>query len=105
MEIKPNYKAHLFVCTNSPEKPGKCGHKNAEDLRRRLKERAKIEFGKSVRVNMSGCLGHCEHGIACVIYPQEQWFLELNDNPRDEERLFDALKSAVATANAGESHK
>lgn len=89
-----NFKTHLFVCTNSPDKPGKCGHKNAEDLRRRLKERCKGPFGKEVRVNAAGCLGHCENGIAAVIYPEAKWFLNLENSTTDEDRLFEAVSQA-----------
>lgn len=87
------YKAHLFVCTNAPDKEGKCGHKNSENMRRSLKERCAKEFGKDVRVNMSGCLGFCEKGIAAVIYPQEQWFFNLTT--QDEDLLFNAVKDAA----------
>lgn len=90
-----DFKAHLFVCTNSPEKSDRCGSKNAEDLRKRLKKRCGKEWGKAVRINSSGCLGHCEEGIACVLYPQNQWFLNVSDREKDEELLFEAVKNAV----------
>lgn len=72
------YKTHLFICTNSPDKPGKCGSKDAEKLRKEVKDICKNEFGKSVRVNSAGCLGYCERGIAAVIYPQGEWLFELD---------------------------
>lgn len=96
----PGYDTHLFICTNSPDKPGKCGSKGSEELRRNLKERCRSEFGKQVRINASGCLGHCEHGIAAVLYKDKaplgheksEWFLELN---KDEgEILYQAIKTA-----------
>ena len=71
------YKTHLFICTNSPDKEGKCGSTGSENMRRDLKEQCKNEFGKEVRVNASGCLGYCEHGIAAVIYPEGDWMLDL----------------------------
>jgi (2Fe-2S) ferredoxin len=87
-------KAHLFICTNSPDKVGRCGNKNSEQMRRSLKERCQAEaWGKNVRINSSGCLGQCEQGIAAVIYPQETWFLNLKDS--DENFLFQAVKEAV----------
>lgn len=91
------YKAHLFVCTNAPDKDGKCGHKNSENMRRSLKERCTKEFGKDVRVNMSGCLGFCERGITAVIYPQSKWFFDLKTT--DEEKLFQAVKDVVSETN------
>jgi (2Fe-2S) ferredoxin len=84
------YKNHLFVCTNSPGKEGKCGSKGAENLRSSLKEKCRTEFGKDVRVNASGCLGYCEKGIAAVIYPKGEWFLELKET--DETQLLEALR-------------
>ncbi|MBX3018979.1 MAG: (2Fe-2S) ferredoxin domain-containing protein [Bdellovibrionaceae bacterium] len=93
-----SFKAHLFVCTNSPDKSHKCGSKGAEELRKRLKDRCKNEFGKSVRVSSAGCMGKCEEGIACVIYPQNEWFLNVEDRGRDEDRIFEAVRSAVKNA-------
>lgn len=95
---KVKYKAHLFICTNQPQNPEKCGSKQAEDLRRRLKERAQQEFGKDVRINAAGCLGACEDGIACVLYPQGQWFLNMKNDPKDEEKLLSAVRVAVMAA-------
>lgn len=83
MADSEGYKAHLFICTNSPEKSGKCGGKGAEDLRKDLKERCKNAFGKEVRVNSAGCLGYCERGIAAVIYPQEKWYFDLTKHDAD----------------------
>jgi predicted metal-binding protein len=88
------YKTHLFICTASPEKPGKCGHKNSEALRRELKEVCKHEFGKDVRINASGCLGHCERGINAVIYPSGKWFHELTD--KDGAQLLEAVRADMA---------
>lgn len=71
------YKTHLFICTNSPDRSGKCGSKGSEALRAELKDKCRSEFGKEVRVNSSGCLGYCEHGIAAVVYPAGEWLLDL----------------------------
>lgn len=98
IDKKPGYDTHLFICTNSPDKPGKCGSKGSEELRRNLKERCNNEFGKQVRVNASGCLGHCEHGIAAVLYKNKvghqgsEWFLDLTKE--DSEILYAAIKAA-----------
>lgn len=77
------YKTHLFICTNAPNKEGKCGSKGAEDLRRDVKEICKDKFGKDVRVNASGCLGYCERGIAAVVYPAGEWLFDLNKKDVD----------------------
>lgn len=71
-----SYKAHLFICTASPDKPGKCGSKGSMDLRTKLKTAcAQKSFADQVRINTSGCLDQCEHGIAAVLYPEGKWFL------------------------------
>lgn len=87
-------KSHLFICTNGPDKEGKCGHKRSEQMRRTLKERCAAEpWGKDIRINSSGCLGECEQGIVAVMYPLTQWYFELKDT--DGETLFQAVKNAV----------
>lgn len=88
-------KAHLFICTNKPDKDGKCGSKGSEELRAELKQRCKEAFGKNLdlRVNSSGCLGQCERGITAVLYPQGKWFFELNK--KDGDILFEAVKEAM----------
>jgi (2Fe-2S) ferredoxin len=50
-------------------------------------------WSKEVRVNASGCLGHCERGISAVLYPQGEWFFDLTDSSTD--LLFAAVKAAV----------
>lgn len=77
-------KTHLFVCTNAPDKPGKCGSKGGADLRMALKDlAAKEPWAKECRVNAAGCLGQCESGIAAVIYPQGDWTLNLKSTDTD----------------------
>ncbi|MFN7729164.1 MAG: (2Fe-2S) ferredoxin domain-containing protein [Bdellovibrio sp.] len=84
-----SYKTHLFVCTNAPDNPKKCGSKGSEDMRRRLKDTCFKKYGKDVRINASGCLGYCERGIAAVVYPSGQWLLDLTN--QDDQKLLDAV--------------
>ena len=88
-----SYKSHLFICTNSPDKSGKCGSKNSEALKKELKEKCKEAFGKDVRVSSSGCLGYCERGIAAVVYPDAKWLFDLEDS--DGDQIFKAVKKSV----------
>lgn len=92
------YKAHLFICTNSSDIASKCGNKGAEKLHKALKEKCAKAFlnepwAKDVRINKSGCLNQCEKGIAAVLYPQNQWFL--NKTEHDTEELFKAVETAA----------
>ena len=90
---------HLFICTNSPDREGKCGHKGSEQLRQKVKEQLLTEANeKKVRVNAAGCLGHCEDGITAVIYPQAEWMLNLKNTDEDVAKIVAAIKSKL---NAG----
>jgi len=97
----PGYKAHLFVCTNSPDKPGKCGSKGSEEIRMKLKEACRNEFGKTVRVSSSGCMGYCERGIAAVIYPQNEWMLDLTKD--DSAKVLEKVQEAVRKVDASQA--
>ncbi len=56
-----------------------------------LKSWVKEEGLKSkVKVSKSSCLGHCESGITACIYPQNEWFHEL------EPKNLQALKNMLA---------
>jgi predicted metal-binding protein len=85
-EQTTGYQTHVFICTNSPDNPKKCGAKDSESLRKEVKEKCQALYGKSVRVNSAGCLGFCESGIASVIYSQNQpaeWNLKLDSSQSD----------------------
>ncbi len=82
--MEKKYQTHVFVCTNGPDRKGKCAARGSEALRKELKAQCKEEFGKSVRVNTSGCLGFCENGIAAVIYPAGEWLLNLKEKDADD---------------------
>jgi (2Fe-2S) ferredoxin len=88
-----SYKSHLFICTNKPDKPGKCGYEGSDDLRAKMKERCREAFGKDVRVSSSGCMGMCEHGIVAVVYPQGKWLLDLQK--KDDDIVFDAVAESM----------
>jgi (2Fe-2S) ferredoxin len=92
-EENTGYQCHVFVCTNQPDNPSKCGSKGSESLRKELKEKCAQAFGKAVRVNASGCLGYCEHGIAAVLYPQGQWLLDLNKDSGN--KIFQEVSETI----------
>lgn len=86
------YKTHLFICTNGGTNPEKCASKGSENLRAQVKDQCKA-LGKEVRVNASGCLGKCEHGIAAVIYPEATWLVNLTEN--DNTKLVEAVETSL----------
>ena len=73
----PYYRLHVFCCTNQ-RPPGapkpSCGHQGSEPLRNYLKQKAKEQGLKDVRVNTAGCLDRCELGPCMVIYPEGVWY-------------------------------
>jgi (2Fe-2S) ferredoxin len=70
-----SFDLHVFVCTNVKENRESCGPKNSDLLRQELKDWCKLNFGKRVRINSSGCLDRCSQGIAVAIYPKNEWLL------------------------------
>lgn len=82
---------HLFICTNKRDGKESCGGSGSEELVDELKKWTKAEGLKgTVRVNKSGCLGPCEHGIVAVCYPEGNWYTELK--PSDADKLKKILK-------------
>lgn len=72
------FERHVFVCTNqrAPRHPrGCCADRGAELVLDRLKrELAAKGLKGSQRVNASGCLDHCEHGVTIAVYPEAVWY-------------------------------
>lgn len=73
-----HFEKHVFVCENKrdPSAPRpSCGHKNSAQLRNFMKDKVKEMCpGRSIRVNMAGCLDRCEEGPSVVVYPDGKWF-------------------------------
>ncbi|TNF27013.1 MAG: (2Fe-2S) ferredoxin domain-containing protein [Deltaproteobacteria bacterium] len=94
MEIKTSpFKLHYFVCERCTYMIDDelCPKDTAMDLRKRLKDMAMEHFPKAeVRINGSGCLGQCEHGIASILYPKGEFRTGLR--PGDETKLIEWLK-------------
>lgn len=94
---KPDLKVHAFICTSCQHKKSDGTYTDPEqtsDLRNRVKKWANEKYGKAkIRVNSSGCLGQCEHGISCAIYPQNQWLLGLS--PNDDQIIQDAIEKMM----------
>jgi predicted metal-binding protein len=90
-----NLKAHLFICTNTKSDGSGCGPLNASHLVDELKPWIKENgLKEQLKVTRSGCLGHCQEGVAAVCYPQNQWFTKLAST--DGNQLKELLKSQLA---------
>lgn len=82
--MNPNFKLHAFICTTCQHRDQNGRLSDPEqtmEMRGRIKKWASEKFGKDkVRINSSGCLGMCENGIACAIYPHNVWLTDLSHN-------------------------
>lgn len=94
-EQNTGYKVHLFICTNQRDKGACCAGRGSAQLRDAVKKRCKQVLGEKavdVRVNASGCLGHCEKGIVAVLYPEGKWFFDLKNDERTVENLVELVR-------------
>jgi (2Fe-2S) ferredoxin len=67
----------MFFCAHEREmgdSKGCCATKESLVLMKAVKTAAKREGISNVRVQKAGCLGKCEHGISCVVYPEGVWY-------------------------------
>ncbi len=78
-EISSNLKTHVFVCTNEKQNGECCERKGGSQVRKDLKNwvNEHPEWRKRIRINQSGCLDHCDQGVAVVIYPQNETFVDV----------------------------
>jgi len=92
------YDVHLFVCTNDRKTGASCGAKGGGSLREAVKNKCR-DFGENpqhrIRVNASGCLGHCEKGIVAVSYPQGQWHFELENDAKAVDQLTESVRRLI----------
>jgi (2Fe-2S) ferredoxin len=86
----PPYERHVFVCENlrDPSDPrGCCAAKGSPEIRARLKALTKEAGLKGrVRINSSGCLDQCAHGVTIVVYPEAVWYGAVT--PSDVDEIF-----------------
>jgi len=84
------YKKHVFVCQHKREAATDkkaCGSSTSPEIRRILKQEIVSKgLNKEIRINTSGCLGHCNHGPVMVIYPEGIWYEKVQ--PADLEEIL-----------------
>lgn len=74
---QPGYSKHVFVCGHErPEGAQRphCLGRGSLELLSQLKALSREAGLENVRVQKSGCLDYCEHGISCVVYPEGVWY-------------------------------
>lgn len=87
-------KKHVFVCVNERNErnpKGCCASKDSLEIMTQLKRTIKDKGIKDIRVNKSGCLGCCENGVSCVIYPEGTWYTI----PKNEKSILEISESII----------
>jgi (2Fe-2S) ferredoxin len=67
----------MFFCAHERDHDaprGCCAAKKSLALMKAVKTAAKGEGIVNIRVQKAGCLGQCENGISCVVYPEGVWY-------------------------------
>lgn len=91
---KPDY--HIFVCNSfrmSGEPQGICNKKAGPALLQYIEEEV-LDRGLDAMISATGCLKVCDRGPAIVIYPQNYWYGNVNEDAIDA--ILDALENGEA---------
>jgi (2Fe-2S) ferredoxin len=91
---KPDY--HIFVCNSfrmSGEPQGICNKKAGPALLQYIEEEV-LDRGLDAMISATGCLKVCDRGPAIVIYPQNYWYGNVNEDAIDA--ILDALEDGEA---------
>lgn len=82
------YKQHVFFCVNQREAEASCcnnhGAKEILDYAKDRIKNLKLNRKGEVRINLAGCLDHCNDGPVIVIYPEEIWYTYVDKKDIDE---------------------
>ena len=77
------YTRHIFFCTNLKANGTGCGTLSGEEsfafAKMYLQSLDMWGEGK-VRASKSGCLGRCDNGPVCVVYPDGIWYTYVDEN-------------------------
>ena len=91
---KPDY--HIFVCNSfrmSGEPQGICNKKGGPTLMQYIEEEV-LDRGLDAMISATGCLKVCDRGPAIVIYPQNYWYGNVDEEAIDA--ILDALEDGKA---------
>jgi len=91
---KPDH--HIFVCASfrsKGEAQGVCNKKHAQSLMQYL-EGELVDRGLNVLVSSTGCMKLCDRGPVMMIYPDNYWYGEVNEEAIDD--ILDALEEGEA---------
>ncbi len=86
-------KHHILVCASfrvAGEAKGVCHRKESGSLLQYLQSELSDRDMDDVMVSSTGCLNLCEHGPIMVVYPENHWYGEVNEEKIDG--ILDALQ-------------
>jgi (2Fe-2S) ferredoxin len=87
---------HIMVCNSfrvGGEPQGVCANKDVKDLLPILQE-GLLDRGIDGVITATGCLKVCDRGPAMVVYPQNWWYGEVDEDKL--EQILDALEAGEA---------
>ena len=91
MAGKPTH--HILVCASfraSGQAKGVCNRKGSTDFLPYL-ENEILDRGLDALVSTTGCLKECKKGPIMIIYPENQWYGEVDSEDKIDE-ILDALE-------------
>ncbi|MBE9169380.1 (2Fe-2S) ferredoxin domain-containing protein [Pleurocapsales cyanobacterium LEGE 06147] len=86
-------KHHIFVCASfrtKGEAQGICNRKNSTSLIQYLESELVDRGLDDVLVSSTGCMKLCDRGPVMMIYPDNYWYGEVDEEAIDE--ILDALE-------------
>jgi (2Fe-2S) ferredoxin len=92
---KPTH--HILVCASfrvAGEAKGVCHRKDSTSLLQYVQSELSDRDMNDVVVSTTGCLNLCEKGPIMVVYPENHWYGEVNEEKIDD--ILDALKEGKA---------
>ncbi|MEB3827175.1 (2Fe-2S) ferredoxin domain-containing protein [Phormidium sp. CCY1219] len=91
---KPTH--HIFVCSSfrlTGEAKGVCEKKDSASLIQYLEEEI-CDRGLDALVSTTGCMNLCNNGPVMMVYPDNYWYKEVDEEAIDE--ILDALEEGQA---------
>lgn len=95
---KPSH--HIFVCGSfrASGAQGVCHKKESAQLLQYFEQEAGDRGLDGVMVSSTGCLKACDHGPVVIVYPQNIWYKQVN------EEVADAILDAIENNTVAQEH-
>jgi (2Fe-2S) ferredoxin len=87
-------KHHIFICASTRlngKVQGVCEKKNSHQLIQLFSEEINDRgLSADIMVSSMGCVGLCDNGPVVMIYPQQTWYGQVEED--DVEEILDAIE-------------